>query len=214
MKSIWSLLLYNIKTEYRVYAQSLSIILFSWIVSYVIYRLHPALQMEEFGFLFWTFMMLIGINICLRAETHHGSSQHLFLYTLVDPESMYIAKFLFNWLYLTVMGILFYGFFIFYFSPNIVFNSAMLVVILVGGFGLSGCISFVAAMSSYAGGQSTLVSILAVPLLIPIIILLKSATDEIILFNNLEYHQFLTLLSISLSLVALSVILFPFVWKE
>lgn len=214
MNGFLTLLRYNLNAEYRKIAQSMALVLFSWIVSYIVFRVHPDLQPMEFGFLYWIFLMLISINICLRAESHQGSEEHLFLFTCVDPIQVFSAKFFFNFLYLTIIGLLFYFFYLIYFSQQLSFSSDFIFTILAGSFSLSACLSFVATMSSYADGQNTLISILSLPLLVPVILILKSTTDEIILFNNVEYENYLTLFSMSFITVALSLILFPIIWKE
>lgn len=214
MNGFITLLKYNFSSEYRRVSQSMALVLFAWIVCYIIFKVHPDLENVEFGFLYWIFMMLISINICIRAESHHGTAEHIFLYTCIDPSTVFSAKFVFNFLYLILLGFLFYFFFIIYFGHQIAFNLSFLSVIAIGAFAISACLSFVATMSSYADGQNTLISILALPLLIPVILILKSTTDEIILFDNVEFANYLTLISISFATIALSIVLFPIIWKE
>ncbi len=214
LNSIITLLKYNINVEYRRYAQLGGVVLFSWIVCYLIYRVHPGMDVMEFGYVYWIFLMILCVNICLRIESHHGSAEHLFLYQHSEPNNVLVAKIVFNAMYIFILGFLFYIFFIIYFSSAIIFHLEFLLVLIVGSISLSASMSFVSAINSYAGGQNTLLSILALPLLIPVILILKSLTDEIFLNENIEYLKYLTLISISFITGALSLILFPFVWKE
>lgn len=214
LNSIWTLLKFNISSEYRKYAQVAGLVLFSWIVCYLIYRVHANLEPTEFGFIFWIFLMIISVNICLRAESHHGSQEHILLYTMVDPVHVLLAKVLFNFFYLLILGVMFYLFFQLYFSATVPMYLDFFIVIASGAFALSSSMSFVSSISSYAGGQNTLMSVLSLPLLIPVILILKSLTDEIFLNENIEYVKYLTLFSISFITIALSLILFPVVWKQ
>lgn len=214
MKELSILLNYNLRSEYRKLSQTIALVLFSWIVCYIIYRIHPDLAALDFGYTYWIFLMLISINICLRAESMHGSDEHLFLYTCVNPSFVFAAKLIFNFFYLFFIGVLFYFFYVIYFNVQIQFIPSFLIAIAAGSLAISSCLSFVSTMSSYADGQSTLISILALPLLIPVIMIMKNITDEIVLFDNWEYSAFITLLSITTITIALSILLFPFIWKE
>lgn len=214
MKELSVLLIYHLRAEYKNMAQTLALALFSWIVCYILYRVHPELQAIEFAYTYWIFLMLISINICLRAESIHGSDEHLFLYLCADPIFVFLSKLVFNFIYLLIIGILFYFFFGVYFTGQITFIPSFILIILSGSLAISTCLSFVATMSSYAEGQNTLISILALPLLIPVVMLMKNITEEYILFGRWEYGAFSTLLSIILMTIGLSLLLFPYIWRE
>ncbi len=214
MNSCLSLLRYYINAEYRNIAQSFALVLFVWIVAYIIYRVYPDMSRGDFNYLYWIFMMLLSINITLRSESHHGAEEHLFLYTCADPIYVLIAKILFNFVYLFVIGILFYGFFHLYFDAVMSFSIEYVGLIGMGALAISACLSFVTSINNYSSGQNTLISILALPLLIPVILILKSASDGIIMFSDVENTKYLTLISISFITIALSTILFPFVWRQ
>ena len=88
------------------------------------------------------------------------------------------------------------------------------LAILMGALAISASLTFVSTISTYASGQNTLVSVLAIPLLLPIIMLLKGLSDEIILGETIEYAKFLTLGGLSAVSIAASVFLVPVIWKE
>lgn len=214
MRSFWVLLRYHLRTECRSPSQMIAIGLLVWIVNYFIYRANPLLGMGEFSFLYWVFFMLIAINAVMRIEVHNDESEHYFLYTTCDPQQYYLAKLLFNILYLFMISIILYLSFYFFFSDQLTFQFSLFLLMLLGSVAVASCMTFVSTISHVARGQNTLLSILAMPILLPVILILKSASDEQLLLNSSSPAKYLTLTSIILITIALSLILFPTLWKR
>ncbi len=214
MSEFLSLLRYNFSLEFRNRAQIISLLLLAWIVCYILFKVHPSLETTEFGYLFWMFMTLLSINVCLRTESYNGQEIRLYLYTVVDPVLIYLSKVVFNSCYLFLIAVLFYLSFHVYFTEQVPFQFELILVILVGAFVISATLTFVSTVSTYANGQNTLVSILAIPLLLPIIMLLKGLSDEVVLGETIEYIKYFTLFGLAAISIAASLFLVPHIWKE
>jgi len=159
-------------------------------------------------------MTLLSINVCLRSESYNGQEIRLYLYTIVDPVLIYLSKVVFNSCYLFLIAFLFYLSFHIYFTEQVSFEVNLIFVILIGAFAISSTLTFVSTVSTYANGQNTLVSILAIPLLLPIIMLLKGLSDEVILGESIEYLKYWTILGLASISIAASLLLVPHIWKE
>ena len=72
------------------------------------------------------------------------------------------------------------------------------------------------AIASKAGNNGTLMAILSFPVIIPAILLLihlsKNAMDG--LQRSLSYNNFGVLIAIDVIVVAASLLLFPFLWRD
>lgn len=186
-----------------------------WVIAYVIYRTDSTITAPEFNFLFWIFMLIISVSIALRTEHHQGAEQHLLLYTLMSPTTVFLSRLIFNVAYLLLVGLSFYGSLLLLFYPQIEFFSSFVFLILLGAMGISAALSFIAAIARYGASQNTVLSILSIPVLIPVILLLHTmGISQMMSSGSVEVAKYLALLSISLISIALSLVLFPFVWKQ
>ena len=91
-----------------------------------------------------------------------------------------------------------------------------LVGIVLGAVGFSATLTMVAGIASKAENTSTLMAILSFPIILPMVLMLirlsKNAMDG--LEWNTSYDEILTLLGIDAIVIALSYLLFPFLWRS
>lgn len=200
--------------EYRSWAQSSAILLLVFVIVYVCSRIRPELDTIEFNFIFWLLLMMISINVAVRSNSHGGSEEHILLYTLIKPSIAFFSRFLFHLVYLGVVGIGLYGAFILFYSPQIEFDASFFALILLGAFGITSALSFVSAVVNHMPGQNTILSILSIPVLIPTVIILFNMGMSLFMRGGVEINQYLVLISISVLSIALSLVLFPVIWKQ
>jgi len=84
----------------------------------------------------------------------------------------------------------------------------------LGALGIAGALSFISAIARYGAGQNTVLSVLSIPVLIPVILLLYNMGSSGMMGNTVGTSEYITILSISFISIALSMILFPFVWRQ
>ncbi len=200
--------------EYRSWPQTLALILFMWTIAYVIYRIRPEISAQEFNFVFWIFLLIISINVAIRGDSHAGQSERLLLYTLVSPAVVLTSRMIFNVFYLIVVALTFYASMLLFFYPQIEFLPEYVVVICVGAGAIGSVLAFIAAISRHVQGQNTATSVLSIPLLIPVTILLNSIGGNLIMSNQLQGSKYVALSGITLLSIALSMLLFPYIWRE
>lgn len=200
--------------EYRSWHQTLALVLFMWTLAYVIYRVRPEISPQEFNFIYWIFLLIIAINVAVRSDSHSGAAQRLMTYTLLPPETMLLARIVFNIVYLIIIAGTFYGAMLLLFYPQITFSSSYFLLSVFGAASVGSVLAFISALTSHMGSQNTAMSILSIPILIPVIILLNSIGGHILMSNQLQGGKYVAVLGITLLSVALSMILFPYIWRE
>ncbi|MGB3466877.1 MAG: heme exporter protein CcmB [Cyclobacteriaceae bacterium] len=194
-----------------------SIILFSFSTIFVCYlSFLNIVDQFTWNALFWIIIMFSATNSIARSFTQEGESRFLYYYFMVRPQSVIIAKALYNsmitlliallsfMLYLVIMG-------------NPVQNIYLFIVgIILGVIGFALPMTMVAAISSKAGNNPVMMSILSFPIVIPVIIncikISKIAIDG--LDVAFSYDEMAVLISIDVISIILSVILFPYLWKN
>jgi len=205
---------YHLKIEYRSWPQIASLLLFMWRIAYVIYRVRPEITPEDFNFIFWVVMMITSVSVAVRSTAHARSEERLFLYSVVSPHTALIGLILFNALYMILVAIAFYLAMIIFFSPQISFDLSYLLLMLLGSLTLGIVLSFVSAISRYLDGQHTALSVLSIPLLIPVLMLSHSLGEQLSNSGQLELDICVILFGLALISAALSIILFPYLWRE
>ena len=103
------------------------------------------------------------------------------------------------------------------FFPNTV-NDLLFyfVAVLLGSMSFSTVFTMLSAIASKAGNNGTLMAILSFPVIIPVILLLvkvsKAAMDGI--DRSLSFGNIGVLLAINVIVIASSLILFPYLWRD
>ena len=117
-------------------------------------------------------------------------------------------------LVLSLITFFFYGFFI----RNEVENLELFLLILVlAAVGLAGVLTLMSAIASKAGGNFALMSILSLPVLMPLILVVirlsKQAVDGIE-WAGVSISLLVTLAALNVVNVLLAWLLFPYLWRE
>ncbi|MEL6274901.1 MAG: ABC transporter permease [Bacteroidota bacterium] len=182
--------------------------------------------------IFWILLFFAAISATGRSFRLEQGRRQLYYYTLISPEALLLSKLIYNTFVLVILGLLLWGLLIFFNGSDPVVgpgeqvistsignpisdNTSFLLALFLGSLGLSAAFSFVAAIATRAGGNATLMSILAFPLVIPLLILLVRVGAYAIGLLSGSTSQLLSLLmAIDLLLIATGVVLFPYIWRD
>jgi heme exporter protein B len=167
--------------------------------------------------LFWVITLFTSVTISGKSFLKETGGQALFNFLYYSPQQFIIAKTLYNMAFmlcLSVITFFFYGFFI----KNEVENLSLFFMVLVlASSGLAGVLSLMSAISSKAGGNFAIMSILSFPVLMPLILVVirlsKQAVDGLE-WAGVGFDFIVILLALNLLTVALSFLLFPYLWRD
>ena len=166
--------------------------------------------------LFWIIMLFASVNAVAKSFMTENRGRLLYYYTLTTASAVIISKTVYNVLLLLVLSLinlLFYSIFI----GNLVQDLPMFIIgMILGCMGFASIMTLISAIASKAGGNSTLMAILSFPILIPLLITIirftKNAMDG--LAWSVNYKFLIILLALNLLTMALSYLLFPYLWRE
>jgi heme exporter protein B len=90
------------------------------------------------------------------------------------------------------------------------------LVLVLGSLGFSIAFTFIASIAARANNSATLMAILSFPVVLPILLtLIRLSQIALRLIQDTSYKKdIINLLAIDAILVALTFVLFPFVWKD
>lgn len=166
--------------------------------------------------LFWIIIMFAATNSIARSFTQEGEQRFLYYYFTVRPQSVIIAKSLYNSLITLLIAILSLMLYLVIMGNPVENIYLFFAGVILGVIGFALPMTMVAAISSKAGNNPVMMSILSFPIVIPVILncirISKIAIDG--LDPSFSYDEIAVLLSIDVISIILSVILFPYLWKN
>lgn len=188
-------------------------------VASTIFVLHLAMWEPEgpvWKGLFWMMMLFICVNAVAKSFLQEGKERLLYFYTIAGSRDFILSKLLFNALLMMVMSLLSVGLFLLMLGDPTIHLWLFVLLSVLGGFSLSLVFTFLAAIAARAQQSAALMAIMGFPLVIPQLLLLNKAST--VAFENVLQGGFwpmiLLILGLDILLVAMAIILFPFLWKD
>lgn len=169
---------------------------------------------------FWIIILFVAINAVAKSFMGESQGQLLYQYTLASPAAIIIAKLVYNMGLLWMVAIISLYSFGFLSGIKIADWPLLISVVLLGCSTLSANLTLVTAIAARAENRATLLAVLSFPLLVPVLLILirlsrygiEGEAGGMVLSNS--YDQLFMLLGMTGVLWVLSIILFPFVWKD
>lgn len=217
-RRVFDLVLHEFRQEYKnrqAIAGLLTYSLASLFVTWLSFRSTP--ESGTWNALFWIIQLFAATNAVARSFLQESRGIQLLHYVLFRPEEMIIAKTVFSFALLLVLGHLNLAFFLVIFPLENIDLSAFISVNVLGSLGLSIVFTLVSAIASRAQGNASLVAILGFPLIFPLLITVIRYSQVCLegTPSPAELNQaLLSLAGLDAMLAALSFILFPYLWRD
>lgn len=192
------------------------IFLFAATVVFLIFKSFNNISPREWTILIWIVMLFAGLNAVVKSFLQEKKETYMYYYTLFDPTDLIVAKLLYNFIFLCsifVIILLFMGLFTGYPVKD---QSLFFTGSVLGIFGISVVFTFVSVISASDNSNATLMSILALPLILPILLLLlKVSAVSVRLLNDTAVGEDIWLLfGVDSILFGAMLILFPTLWRS
>jgi heme exporter protein B len=202
--------------EFRRMHAFLGILLFSVILVYILYRALNNIERLQWDALLWIVVLFSGINAVAKSFTQESANTRIYYYTLFDPQEVIIAKVLYNFILLSILFLIALGGFSFFIKNSVHDFGLFFMGSFLGIWGLSTLFTFVSSVSSQTNNNSLLLSIMGLPMTIPILLLLIKVTAvSMTLIQDTSVDKDLLMLgAIDLMLTGCVFVLFGELWKE
>ena len=192
-----------------------SVLLYALSTVFVVYMANQEISKDSWISLFFIIILFIVLNALTRSFLQEGQNRFLLYYQLIPPTQLIIAKLLYNTSLVFVISL------ITLLLYNVVSGSIMelnnvnfILAFVLGVVGLSSCITFISGIAVKTNNSAGLLSILSLPLLIPVIMLTINLAEKGLKGHTQLGKEWMSLLAIDVLIVTLSLILFPYLWKE
>jgi heme exporter protein B len=166
--------------------------------------------------LFWIIMLFASVNAIAKSFIQESKGRLLYYYSIASPQAIILSKTVYNVLLMSLLSILALLVYLLFFTNTIGDPLFYFVTVLLGAISFSTIFTMISAIASKAGNNGTLMAILSFPVIIPVILILiklsKNAMDG--LERSLSYSNIGVLFAINAIVIATSLLLFPYLWRD
>jgi heme exporter protein B len=203
--------LLEVRQQYSFYG----ILLYVGATIFVLFMAIDEPESKVWNGLFWVIQLFICINAVAKSFLQESKGRMLYFYSIASPANFVLSKLLFNSLLMLIMSLLSLALFSLFLGNPMVKAGAFVGLVLLGGWSLSLVFTFLAAIAARAQQNAAIMAVLGFPLIIPQLTLLMKLSNAA--FNpvlTIHASDILLLVSLDILVLLLSVILFPFLWKD
>ncbi len=215
LKQIGYLIGKEFKIEYRQLISLASVLLFLISASFVCYKTFININGLAWISLFWIIMIFAAINLIVKSYSQGYGSRKLWYYSYYQSSSVFISKLIYNFVVLTFIGLLLWMLMTLFFGSFIKDVSLYSQGFFFGILGLNGLMSFTASLITHSENNAVLMSVLALPLTLPIVLLAVKihAVSFGLIQDTSVGADVLQLFAIGLLIMGMGILLFPNVWR-
>jgi heme exporter protein B len=217
MSKIITLLKKDFLLELRQKHTFFGILLYVASTIFVLYLAMGRPESTVYNGLFWMIQLFVCVNAVAKSFLQESQGRMLYFYSVTSPVEFIIAKLIYSAVVMLLMVLV--SLILFWILlGNPVMNEFQFVGIsCLGGLSLSLVFTLMSAIAAKAHQNAAIMAILGFPLIIPQLLLLirlsKSSFGEV--FREGAILQISLLLAgLDVLVIVLSVVLFPFLWKE
>jgi heme exporter protein B len=169
--------------------------------------------------LFWIILLFAAFNALARSFQREDHGRQLYLYTLVHPRSVVLARTLYNaatMVLLSILSLLFYALFLGSEAMAQADMPQFLLAVVLGGIGFATVLTLISAIAARAGNGLGLMAVLGFPIVLPMLLAVmrasKLALDGVAFSVTGTY--FIGLVLLDVITVTLAWLLFPYLWRD
>lgn len=192
------------------------IFLFATTVVFIVYKSFNNINPREWTILIWIIMLFAGLNAIVKSFLQEKKETYHYYYTLFDPIDLIVAKLLYNFMFLCVLFLIILGVMFIFTGFPVKDYGLFFMGSGLGIFGISIVFTFVSVISAADSGSSTMMSILALPLVLPIVLLLLKITTVSVrlLVDTAIMDDVMMLIGVDFILLGAMLLLFPGLWRS
>jgi heme exporter protein B len=205
-------LLLETRQQYTLYG----ILLYVASTIFVVYLSMGQPEEAVWNGLFWVIQLFVCVNAVAKSFLQESRGRMLYFYSIAGAKDFVLAKLLFNSLLMLVMSLLSLVVFTVLLGNPLENGLQFIFITCLGGMSLGLVFTFLAAIAAKAQQQSALIAIMGFPIIIPqLLLLMKISSSAFASVVQAGWWQMVFLLAgLDVLVIALGVILFPFLWRD
>ena len=217
IKTIYALLKKDLLLEFRQQHSFYGILLY---VASTIFLVKLALDSpaaDVWNALFWIIQLFVCVNAVAKSFLQEGRGRMLYFYSIAGAKEFIIAKIIYNIILMLLMSLLSLALFFLLLKNPLTNPGQFAGIVCIGSISLSLVFTLLAAIAAKAQQNAALMAILGFPLIVPQLLLVirlsKVSFGEAFRVGALTQLTLL-IVGFNVMVLVLSIILFPFLWKD
>lgn len=183
---------------------------------FVCYQAFRSIEPTTWNVLFWIILLFASINAISKSFIQESPARQLYYYTIVSAKAVILSKMIYNSLLMILLAGLALLVYTVIFGNPLADPLLYLIAVLFGAISFASVFTMVSGISAKAGHNTTLMSVLSFPIIIPLLIILIELSNNAM--NGApraeSYPELAVLFAINIISVAISLLLFPYLWRE
>jgi heme exporter protein B len=183
---------------------------------FAVYMMNGQPEPRVWNALFWLIQLFVTVNSVAKSFLQESTARYRYYYSIVSPIEFMAAKIIYNVVLQLLISLISLVLFSIMLGNPLQQTGLFLIVTFLGSTALSTVFTFLSAIAAKANQNAALMAVLGFPILTPIMMILSKLATKAIMpvfqegWNELAFVLFLLIVLV----LILSLILFPFLWKE
>ena len=214
--TVLALLKKDLLIEWRKKHTFFGVMLYVAATVFVINLMNGQAEASMWNVLFWITQLFVAINSVAKSFLQESEERFRYYYTISSPQAFIIAKLIYSVALQCIMSLLTLLLFHLLLGSPLANNLLFTALAALGGTSLSIVFTFLSAIAAKAQQNASLMAILGFPIVAPILLILSRLalkTMNTVVVND-WWGLFMILILLNILIIGLSLILFPFLWKE
>jgi heme exporter protein B len=186
-------------------------------VSYLSFSLrHEAVSAPVWAALLWIVILFTIVNTTAKSFIGEKSGTDIYLYSIASPGAIIFSKIIYNYLLSAILSLSAFILFGTFLGNQVQDIVVFAIGLFLGAGALSSTLTTVSAIAGKAHNSNILMAVLGFPvvitILLPVVKITRNAIDG--LDASVSQPDLLILLAINALVIAVSYLLFPYIWRS
>ena len=215
-EQIKALVIKDIVLEWRSRYALNSILLYVVSTVFVCYQAFKSVDTFVWNALFWIILLFASITAMGKSFSQETQHRYLYYYALTNPKAIIIAKICYNTLVMLLISVIAFAVYGTIFNNPIGDLPLYILAVVLGSISFSTVFTMVAGISAKTGNNHAIMAILSFPVIIPLLIVLIKLSHNALegLDRASSYGEIVVLFAINVITIAISLLLFPYLWRD
>jgi len=216
LRQVKALFLKDLKLEWRQRYSFSGILLYLAATVFLIYISFIEMKPETWLTMFWIILLFTAVSAVAKSFIQESRGRFLYYYSIAHPRTVIIAKLIYNCVMMVIIGIIGVLIYSLMNQSPIEQKTFFLFVVFLGCLSFALSFTMMSAIAAKANQNVALMAILSLPFILPILLLLIKLSQSALLVTMqiFPWKDLLLLLSLDVIMIALAVVLFPYLWRD
>jgi len=215
-RTVLTLIRKDILLEFRQQHSFYGVLLYVASTIFVLYLAMGQPESPIWNGLYWMIQLFVCVNAVAKSFLQESRGRQLYFYSICNPAHFILARMLFNAVLMLVMNGISLGLFFLLLGSPLAHTGWFILISGFGAVSISLVFSFLAAIASRAQQNAALMAILGFPLIVPQLMLLMRLSS--VAFSDVFQSGWISMFGLMAGfdalVIVLSLILFPYLWKD